>query len=209
MVVVMGNDMNKPLFITFEGGDGSGKTTQSKRLHLYLKSKNIPCIWTREPGGTNIAELIRDVMVNNNMDVTTELLLALAARNEHLQHVILPALRKGEIVICDRFIDSSLAYQGHKLGIEKVLKLHKEVFGDIMPDITFFIDVEVQEGLARAKARGGNNRFDNAPVAMHEKLREYFLKLVDIFPERIIKIDGLKSPDEIENIIIERVENVR
>jgi dTMP kinase len=197
--------MKRPLFITFEGGEGSGKTTQSKGLHEYFKSINIPCIWTREPGGTKVAEAIREVLIHNDMDVTTELLLALASRNEHLHHIILPALKAGKAVICDRFIDSSLAYQGHKSGIDKVLNLHKEVFGDIMPDMTFFIDIPVKEGLSRAQQRGGNNRFESASIETHEKLRQCFNRLVEIFPERIIKIDGLKTINEIENIIIERV----
>jgi dTMP kinase len=201
--------MTKSLFITFEGGEGSGKTTQSKRLLEYFKSQNIPCIWTREPGGTKVAEVIREVLIHNDMDVTTELLLALAARNEHLHEVIFPALKAGQVVICDRFIDSSLCYQGHKLGVDKVLHLHKEVFGDIMPDMTFFIDVPVKEGLARAQNRGGNNRFESVPMETHEKLRQCFNKLVEIFPERIIKIDGLKTENEIENIIIERIKHVK
>ncbi len=201
--------MKKPLFITFEGGEGSGKTTQSKRLLEYFKFRKIPCVWTREPGGTEVAEAIREVLVHHDMDVTTELLLALAARNEHLLHVILPSLEKGNIVICDRFVDSSLCYQGHKLGVDRVLNLHKEIFGNIMPDITFFIDVPVEEGLVRANQRGGNNRFESAPIELHEKLRLCFNKLVELFPERIIKIDGLKSEDEIANIVIKRVNDDR
>ena len=201
--------MKRALFITFEGGEGSGKTTQSKRLQEYFHQKNIPSIWTREIGGTNIAESIRDLIVHNEMDITTELLLAIAARNEHLIHVIMPALEKREIVICDRFVDSSLCYQGYKLGIETVLKFHQQVLGSIMPDISFFIDVPVEEGLKRAVKRGGNNRFESMPIETHEKFRQCFHQLVEMFPERIIKIDGLKSEDEISEIIIEKVKNVK
>jgi dTMP kinase len=138
-------------FITFEGGEGSGKTTQSKLLFEYLKSQNIKCIWTREIGGTEIAEKIRDIILHNEIHIMTELLLVMAARKEHIENVILPALLGGVTVVCDRFIDSTLCYQGQSLGIAKVLGLHKEVFGDFFPDLTFFIDVPVEEGLRRWK----------------------------------------------------------
>lgn len=198
--------MKKPLFITFEGGEGSGKTTQSKRLAEYLKSSNIDAIWTREIGGTPAAEKIRDIVIHEDIDVKTQLLLAVAARNEHLIHVILPALAQQKVIICDRFIDSSLCYQGYQLGFDLVLRLHKEILGGIMPDITFFIDIDVQEGLARAGIRGGNNRFEAMPLEVHEKFRENFHKLVEMFPSRIVKIDGRQSQDQIFEIIKERVE---
>ncbi|MGV2432739.1 MAG UNVERIFIED_CONTAM: dTMP kinase [Rickettsiaceae bacterium] len=199
--------MTKPLFITFEGGEGSGKTTQSKMLFEYYQGQNIPSIWTREPGGNVIAEKIRELIIYNDMDVKTELLLALAARSEHLKDVILPALKEGKIVICDRFVDSSMCYQGYKLGMEKVLTLHKEVFGDIMPDITFFIDVPVEIGLKRAISRGSSNRFENMPQNIHEKFRECFHNLVKMFPDRIVKVDGTSSPEEIFSIIIKELKN--
>ena len=184
-------------FITFEGGEGSGKTTQSKRFFEYLTSQNIKCIWTREIGGTIVAEKIRDIILHNEMDYMTELLLVMAARKEHVDKVILPALKNGITVICDRFIDSTLCYQGGYLGVDNVLDLHKKVFGNFMPDITFFIDVPALEGLKRAGIRGGNNKFEDKDISEHEKIRQNFLRLVEMFPERIIKINGMQSEDEV------------
>ncbi len=182
-----------PKFITFEGGEGSGKTTQSKRLFEYLKSQNIKCIWTREPGGTPIAEKIREIIIHNEADHMTELLLIMAARKEHLDKVILPALNDGVTVICDRFIDSTLCYQGFYVGHEKVLELNKLCVGDIYPDLTFFIDVPVAEGLKRAGSRGENNKFEDKDISEHERIRGCFLDLVKTFPKRIVLIDGMQS----------------
>jgi dTMP kinase len=190
-------------FITFEGGEGSGKTIQSKRLYEDLKSKNIPCIWTREIGGTPVAEKIRDIILHNEMDYMTELLLIMAARKEHVDKVILPALQNGVIVICDRFIDSTLCYQGHIIGYENVLELHKLCVGDIYPDLTFFIDVLAQEGLKRAAARGGNNKFEDKDITEHERIREGFLNLVHMFPKRIVRIDGMQSEDDVARDVID------
>lgn len=197
--------MTKPLFITFEGQEGSGKTTQSKRLVEHLQNQGKEAIWTREIGGTDLAEKIRDIVVHNDMDNRTELLLALAARVEHFKNVIKPALDLGKIVVCDRFIDSSLAYQGYDLGIDFVLDVHKQIFGDLMPNITFLIDVPIEVGLKRAKARGGNNRFESMPIEMHEKIRATFHKILDKFQSRIIMIDGNRPEDEVFEDIISQI----
>jgi len=189
-------------FITFEGGEGSGKTTQSKRFSEYLKSQNIKCIWTREIGGTIVAEKIRDIILHNEMDPMTELLLVMSARKDHVDTVIMPALNDGITVICDRFIDSTLCYQGSALGIDKVLDLHRNVFGDFMPDLTFFIDVPAAEGLKRAGIRGGNNKFEDKDVSEHEKIHQNFLGLVEKFPKRIVKIDGLQSEEKVAKDLI-------
>ena len=195
----------KGKFITFEGGEGSGKTTQSKLLVEYLLMQNIDAIWTREIGGSDIAEQIRTIILHNKMDSMTELLLVMAARYDHVNNVILPALKNGITVVCDRFIDSTLCYQGEVLGIQKVMDLHKEIFGDLMPDVTFFIDVPVYEGLRRAGIRGDNNKFEEASMEIHEKLRKNFNQLVDIFPNRITRVDGMLTPEnlfkEIKNIL--------
>jgi dTMP kinase len=189
--------MKTAKFITFEGGEGSGKTTQSKRIHQYFLDQKIDSIWTREIGGTDLAEKIRDLIVYNDMDERTLLLLAKAARSEHLKYVVEPALEQGKIVVCDRFVDSSAAYQGYKLGIEHVFDIHQKIFGGILPDLTFFIDVPVEIALERAMKRGNNNRFESLPIETHRKYRECFLKLVAMFPERIVKIDGNREQDEI------------
>jgi len=195
----------KGKFITFEGGEGSGKTTQSKLLVEYLLMQNIDAIWTREIGGSDIAEQIRTIILHNKMDSMTELLLVMSARYDHVNNVILPALKNGITVVCDRFIDSTLCYQGEVLGIQKVMDLHKEIFGDLMPDVTFFIDVPVYEGLRRAGIRGDNNKFEEASIEIHEKLRKNFNQLVDIFPNRITRVDGMLTPEnlfkEIKNIL--------
>jgi len=189
-------------FITFEGGEGSGKTTQSKRFFEYLKSQNIKCIWTREIGGTIVAEKIRDIILHNEMDYMTELLLVMAARKEHVDQVIMPALKEGITVICDRFIDSTLCYQGGYLGIDKVLDLHISVLGNFMPDLTFFIDVPALEGLKRAGIRGGNNKFEDKDISEHEKIRQNFLRLVERFPERIMRINGMQSEYDVAKDLI-------
>ena len=189
-------------FITFEGGEGSGKTTQSKHLFECFKSQNINVIWTREIGGTIVAEKIRDIILHNNMDPMTELLLIMAARKEHFDKVIAPALQAGITVICDRFIDSTLSYQGGNLGVTKVLEFHQNVFHDFMPDLTFFIDVLPEEGLKRAVMRGGNNKFEDKNILEHENIRQNFINLLNIFPKRIFKIDGMRREDEISNEIL-------
>ena len=194
-----------PKFITFEGGEGSGKTTQSKCLFEYLKSKNIKCIWTREIGGTLVAEKIRDIILHNEMDHMTELLLIMAARKEHVDKVILPALHSGVNVICDRFIDSTFCYQGAYVGREKVRELHEFVIGDLYPDLTFFIDVPAEDGLKRACARGGNNKFEDKDISEHERIRGEFLELVKMFPDRIVKIDGMQSEDEVSRDVVSSI----
>lgn len=184
-------------FITFEGCEGSGKTTQSKLLFEYLKSSGMDCIWTREIGGTETAEKIREIIIRNDMDPMTELLLIMAARKEHIDKVILPALAKNITVICDRFIDSSICYQGLYIGADKVLALHRDVFGEFMPDLTFFIDVETEEGLRRASIRGGNNKFEEKDISEHRRIKEGFVELTQMFPQRIMRIDGMRSPEDV------------
>lgn len=197
--------MTRPIFITFEGQEGSGKTTQSKRLVEYFKSQGRDAIWTREIGGTDLAEKIRDLVVFNDMDTRTELLLAIAARVEHYKHVIKPALDDGKIVVCDRFIDSSLAYQGQELGIDYVFEAHKHIFGELMPDITFYIDVPIEVGLERAKSRGNNNRFESMPMEVHQQIRKAFLEVINKFKDRIIMIDGNRGQEEVFADIINKL----
>ena len=185
--------MKSGLFITFEGTEGSGKTTQSKILYEHLKSQNIKTIWTREIGGVEIAEKIRDIILHNEMDIMTEFLLVLAARKEHITKLIKPSLEDGYVVICDRFIDSTLVYQGYNIGIDKVLSLHNETLGSFMPDSTFFIDVSPEIGLSRALARGDSNKFENYGIDYHNKIYERFMSLSHIFPDRIHVINGSKE----------------
>jgi len=180
-------------FITFEGGEGSGKTTQSRMLYDYLTAKGIEAIWTREIGGTKSAERIREILLNEELLDTTELLLIMAARFEHVEHVIKPALQAGKVVICDRFIDSTMSYQEPDLAF----KLHQEIFGDFMPDVTFFIDIEPEVALRRAISRGDANKFEAKEMVFHRKVYERFRALAAKYPERIISISGSGSTAEV------------
>jgi dTMP kinase len=193
----------KNIFITFEGGEGSGKTTQSKLLKQYFDEQNIPCIWTREIGGTNSAEQIREIIINNELDVRTEMLLAMAARVEHVEQVIKPALQGGSIVICDRFVDSTAAYQGAELGDELVFNMHEQIFGSFLPSFTFYMKINPRKALERALVRGDINKFEGKPLEFHQKVQESFLKLAEKFPERIIVIDAERTQDVIAEEILE------
>ncbi len=195
------------LFISFEGGEGAGKSTQVKNLASYFQSKNIPYVCTREPGGTNGAEDIRQLLVTGDAsrwDDKTELLLMLAARANHLHDLIIPALKNGEYVICDRFFDSTLAYQGYGRGMEKntICSLHEQLFHNIQPDITFILDLPAENGLDRAKKRlvkSNNNedRFESNDLGFHHRVRKGFLAIARNNPNRCHILNGLENSDDI------------
>ena len=171
-----------PLFISFEGIEGSGKSTQAKILYDFLKEKKYPVILTREPGGTAIGNDIRQILIdkkNNQINPLTELMLNFASRIEHLQQVILPALKNKQIVITDRFYDSTLAYQGFAMGveIETIEKVHQLMINSIQPDITFLCDMEVEVAFQRIKSRSDNNRYEELSFDFHNKVRNGFLKI--------------------------------
>lgn len=196
--------MAKGIFITFEGGEGSGKTTMMARLSEYLSGKNIPYLITREPGGIDIAEKIRSIILNPEhtaMDARTEALLYAAARRQHLVEKVIPALEEGQIVLCDRFVDSSLAYQGYArgLGIEEVRSINLFATEGLAPDLTLYFDVDPDIGLARIAANQGRefNRLDMENRLFHDKVRAGYLELVENEPERIKVIDASLSPDEV------------
>lgn len=182
------------MFITFEGGEGSGKTSVIKAISSLLTERNISHITTREPGGSVIAEKIRKILLdkeNANLKPKTEALLFAASRVQHLDEVILPALKRNEIVLCDRYLDSSLAYQGYArgLGIEDVLRVNH--FAEkVLPNYTFYIDVDPTLGLKRASNRGELNRLDLETLEFHKKVREGYLKLNELYKDRYIVIDG-------------------
>jgi len=183
----MTKNINRPLFITFEGGEGCGKSTQSKLLHEYLQNKGLESILTREIGGTKEAEKIREVLLHNELAPISELLLVMAARFEHVSSVIRPALERGAFVICDRYVDSTASYQGQSsdIGIDKIYKLHAE-FIRLLPDITFFIDTPPEIGIARAKGRlEGNNKFEEKELEFHQKVYDNFITLSKKFSSRI------------------------
>ena len=189
-------------FITFEGGEGGGKSTQAARMAGYLRSKGLGVLETREPGGTPESEALRDLLVQGDPDrwsALSELLLITAARVEHVNRLIKPALTKGKWVICDRFADSTLAYQGiaGELGLELVEQLQKLAVGATAPDVTFLLDVRAEAGLQRAEKRGGAARFEKKGSAFHQTLRDGFLALANENPQRIVLIDGEDTFDNV------------
>jgi dTMP kinase len=174
--------MNIKKFISFEGIEGCGKSTQAKKLHEFFLSKNIDAVLTREPGGTIAGEKIRAILVDEKiakLDVKTELFLNFAARVEHVEKFILPSLAKGKTVISDRFFDSTYAYQGNGFGLEKEIidEVKKLAIGEFAPDITFLIDVPVDLAFLRIKNRSENNRYENLSLDFHQKVRDGFLQL--------------------------------
>ena len=174
------------LLITFEGGEGTGKSTQSKLLYDYLKSKTKDVILTREPGGCTESENIRNLLVKGNInkwDPITESLLHNAARREHIKNIIKPALLKNKIVICDRYIDSTMAYQGIGQGVNLNFLniLSKEITENIVANITFIFDIDPDISLKRAKKRdkNTNNRYENFNISFHRNIRNYFKSLIN------------------------------
>ena len=202
------------LFITFEGGDGSGKSTQVNLLKDYLDNLNFETIKTREPGGTPSAEILRDLLTTGEVEKWTpmsEALLMWASRYEHLIQVIEPALNSGKNVICDRFYDSTYAYQGvaHNLGIDKMEKLKKIIIGDIEPDITFVLDIDPKLGLKRSLDRSNQeNRFENYNIDFHNKIRSAFLEIAKKNINRCVVIDASLNEQEINDLIITAIDNV-
>ncbi|WP_256762242.1 dTMP kinase [Cohnella sp. WQ 127256] len=196
--------MRGGLFITIEGGEGAGKTTLIHALAHKAQQQGHEVMITREPGGIPIAEAIRAVILdtgNTTMDARTEALLYAAARRQHLAEKVLPALEKGMVVICDRFIDSSLAYQGYArgLGIEAVWEINRFATEGNMPDLTLYLDIDPEIGLQRIEQNGERevNRLDLENLAFHRRVREGY-KLVEAkFEERFITIDASVSPEQI------------
>ena len=202
------------LFITFEGGDGSGKSTQVNLLKDYLDNLNFETIKTREPGGTPSAEILRDLLTTGEVEKWTpmsEALLMWAARYEHLIQVIEPALNSGKNVICDRFYDSTYAYQGvaHNLGIDKMEKLKKIIIGDTEPDITFVLDIDPKLGLKRSLDRSNQeNRFESYNIDFHNKIRSAFLEIAKKNKNRCVVVDASLNEQEINNLIITVIDNL-
>lgn len=188
-------------FITFEGIEGSGKSTQSKKLYEFLLAAKLNVILTREPGGTKASEKIREILIDDEiekLEAKTELFLNFAARLEHVEKLIKPALKENKIVISDRFFDSTFAYQGSAFGLDSKLidEVKKMTIGDFAPDITFLIDVPVEHAFARIQNRESNNRYEKLGLDFHQKVRNGFLKLASE-NQRIVLIDGTKTPQEV------------
>lgn len=200
--------MTKGKFITFEGGEGAGKTTQAKMLAEALEGAGIETLLTREPGGTFGAEAIRDLVLEGTSDRwsgMTELLLMYAARLDHVEKLIKPALERGVWVISDRFSDSSMAYQGYarELGPEKVKALHDAVMDGFGPDLTILFDIDPILAQKRVETRGEYlSRFDAESIAFHNTLRDAFLNIADANSERIFTVDAAASRDGVQTRIL-------
>ena len=192
------------LFITMEGTDGAGKTTQINRLAQYFEDMGYKVICTREPGGTPISE--------NNTEMTdmTEALLYAAARAQHVEEVILPALKEGDIVISDRFVDSSVVYQGFARSIgERLIKnINKYAVGDLEPDITFFLKLKPEDGLARKREQAELDRLEAEKFSFHQRVYDGYVRLSKRCKNRIQVINALKSVDEIHDEIVKGIENL-
>lgn len=194
--------MQKGKFITFEGPDGSGKTTVSTAVVEKLKEAGIPVLYSREPGGSAIAEQIRDVILdpkNTAMDARTEALLYAASRRQHLKEIIEPALYKGINVICDRFIDSSLAYQGYgrHIGEKEVYQINEFAIESHMPDKTIFLKISAEDGLARIQNRSFLDRLDQESITFHDDVFNGYEKVVEKYKDRMIIVDASKEVDAV------------
>lgn len=206
--------MSTGLFITFEGGEGSGKSTQIKRLEAALKAQNHDVIVTREPGGSPGAEAIRALLVTGDpdrWDGETEALLHYAARRDHVERVVKPALAEGKVVLCDRFADSTMAYQGygHDLGPEYIERLHTLTLGSFAPDLTLILDLDLQQGLQRAGSRGDTEqRYESMDLSFHRRLRDGFLKIAEANPGRCKVIDASGTEDDVSALVQAHVDEL-
>lgn len=199
-------------FISIEGGEGSGKSTVSQLLLKKLLAENIDTLVSREPGGVKASEEIRKVLWENEVDEKTEILLFAAARNEHLTKKILPALSNGQLVICDRFIDSSLVYQGFAVsgGFEEVLRLNEYVVGKNFPEFTYYLRIDPKIALSRLNGEEREiNRFDERELSFHQRVFEGYEILAHANPERIVVIDASKSVDEVVEDIFNHIMRTR
>ena len=202
--------MGKGIFITMEGPDGSGKSTQIDLLKEYLESEGYDVLITREPGGTTISEAIRGIILNKDyseMSPVTEMLLYASARAQLIAEVIGPVLDKGGAVISDRFVDSSLVYQGmaRGLGVDAVYEVNKQAIGKYMPDVTFMLDLPAEVGISRKKDQKELDRMEMESLDFHRKVAEGYRKLADKFPERIETIDATLPIENISDLIKDRV----
>jgi dTMP kinase len=199
-------------FITLEGGEGTGKSTQLPLIAAWLRDAGMAAVETREPGGSSGAEKIRELLVNgptDRWDPVTETMLHFAARREHLERTILPALERGAWVVCDRFADSTLAYQGYGLGVARdvIEDLYRMVVGDMKPDLTFILDIPPEIGLKRADDRQtGGTRYERMDVAFHGRLRDGFLDIARRETSRCIVLDATNSIDAIAARIRHHIE---
>lgn len=200
--------MQKGLFITFEGTDGSGKTTQIKLIEEYMKKMGYEVVLTREPGGTKVSELIRDLILspeNTEIVPLTETILYAASRAQHVEQVIKPAIEAGKIVICDRFVDSSYAYQGGGRGVDLKLiaDINRIAIEGVIPDITFFLDIEPDIAIKRRINATGADRIEQENIDFHRRVHSGYRKMALLYPERIKTIAANRTIQEISSEINE------
>ena len=203
--------MKRGIFITIEGPDGSGKSTQIENIKRFFDAKNIPIVFTREPGGTPIGERIRSIILDNNcaeMTDLTEALLYAASRAQHVEEVIKPAIKQGKIVICDRFVDSSLAYQGYgrHLG-DKVRIINNYAIDGCIPDITFLLKLDPSVGKHRIR-EDMQDRLEHEKIDFHQEVFNGYLELERKYSNRIVGIDATRSIEDIRDDIYEKLEEL-
>ncbi len=206
--------VKKNFFITFEGCEGSGKSTQSLLFCTHLKRMGIAAVHTREPGGTGVAESIRKILLNpkNSIAPVTELFLYEASRAQHMHDIILPALSAGKIVVCDRFTDATIAYQGYARGLDIAIirRLNAIATGNRAPDLTIYLDIAPAKGLLKAKAiKNGGDRLDRETLSFHRKVRRGYLAAARGEPQRIRIIKTAETIEETQSLIIETVRNAK
>ncbi len=205
--------MKNGLFISVEGLDGSGKTTQVHGIKTYFENRNIQPVMLREPGGTKIGEKIRHILLdakNTEMDSVSEMLLYAASRSQNVAENILPALNEGKVVICDRFIDSSVAYQGYgrELNVEEVLNVNLAAVRHRLPDITFFLDKNPEDSLKRRKEATTADRLENEKMEFHMRVYKGYMELCKKYPDRIIMLDAEDSIETINKKIIMALDSI-
>ena len=199
------------IFITMEGPDGSGKTTQIELLETYLENKGYDIVIAREPGGTVIGEAVREIILNpeyQEMSHMTELLLYAAARAQLVNQVIRPALAEGKAVICDRFVESSAVYQGigRGLGVDTVYEVNNYALGDVKPQLTIFMDLDAEDGIRRMKDQAELDRMELEDMSFHKRVVEGYRHLAQLYPERIVPIDATLPIDTIHSMLVKEVE---
>ncbi len=200
------------IFITMEGPDGAGKTTQINLLKKYLEHKGYDIVIAREPGGTTIGEAIREIILNpdyKEMGHMTELLLYASARAQLVNQVIKPALAEGKAVICDRFVESSAVYQGigRGLGVDTVYEVNNFALGDVKPKLTIFMDLDAEDGIKRKKKQTELDRMEQEDLSFHKRVVEGYRQLAKLYPERIVPINATLPIDEIHSMIVKEVEH--
>ena len=199
----------KSFFVTFEGIEGSGKSYQSKKLFRKIKSMGLSVIYTREPGGSNSAEKIRKIILSgskNKFTKVTDTLLYLAARNEHIEKTIKPAIFKKKIIICDRFFDSTLAYQVYGKGVNKSLVdfVHKKILKNLKPKLTYILKINIEKAFQRLKKRKNINRYDKFPQKFYQKVQRAFIKIAKTNKKKYVVLDTSEDTLETEKIIFKK-----